>query len=163
MAIKLAVSRCLLGEKVRYDGTDKLCSNILIHTSDDFNIVPFCPEVSIGMGTPRLPIRLDKINKTVRARQIKDNSYDYTDALKRYALKFSLKHPDLKGAISKKGSPSCGYNNSKLYSEWGVIEYDAAGIFISELKSLLPELLIIDELKFDDEFERTIFLDNLTL
>lgn len=163
MAIKLAVSRCLLGEKVRYDGTDKLCSNILIHTSDSFNIVPFCPEVSIGMGTPRLPIRLDKIKKTVHVRQIKDNAYDYTDALKNYALKFSLKHPDLKGVISKKGSPSCGYNNSKLYSEGDVIKYDESGIFISELKNLLPELLIIDELNFEDEFERTKFLNNLIL
>lgn len=163
MAIKLAVSRCLLGEKVRYDGTDKLCSSILIHTSDDFNIVPFCPEVSIGMGTPRLPIRLDNINKSVRARQIKDNSCDYTDALKSYALKFSLKHADLKGVISKKGSPSCGYNNSKLYSEGHVSEYDASGIFISELKTLLPELLIIDELSFEDEFKRARFLTNLNL
>lgn len=163
MAIKLAVSRCLLGEKVRYDGTDKLCSDILIHTSDIFNIIPFCPEVSIGMGTPRLPIRLDQIKTTVHARQIKDCSYDYTDSLKECALNFSLKHPNLKGLVSKKGSPSCGYNNSKLYSEGDIIKYDESGIFISELKRLMPELLIIDELNFKDECERTNFLKNLTL
>ncbi|HBX54225.1 MAG TPA: hypothetical protein DEH10_02260, partial [Pseudomonas sp.] len=55
---KLAISACLLGAEVRYNGGHKesrLCSRTL---SDYFEFVPLCPEVAIGLGIPRQPIRL---------------------------------------------------------------------------------------------------------
>lgn len=156
--LKLAISRCLLGDKVRYDGTDKNCADILPYTEHQFEIIPFCPEVAIGMGVPRLPMQLDKVNETTRARRINDVSYDYTDELKKYALTFSKNYPDLKAIISKKGSPSCGYNNAKLFSDNKIIALDKSGIFITELLQLLPNLLIIDELDFADNDKRHQFI-----
>lgn len=161
MAIKLAVSRCLLGDKVRYDGTDKYCANILSETKLHFEIIPFCPEMAIGMGVPRLPIRLDKINEEIHARRICDADYDYTEPLSEYALQFSTEHPDLKGLISKKGSPSCGYLNAKLFHNDKVTQFDESGIFIAHLLKLIPHLLIIDEVNFEDVGRRSSFLNSL--
>ena len=55
---KIAISACLMGFDVRYNGGHKesqLCSQVL---SDYFDFVPVCPEVAIGLGIPRQPIRL---------------------------------------------------------------------------------------------------------
>ena len=57
-SLKLGISACLLGDQVRYNGGHKqstLCSKVL---SEHFEFVPVCPEVAIGLGTPREPIRL---------------------------------------------------------------------------------------------------------
>ncbi len=56
--IKIGISACLLGEQVRYDGGHK--RDVFIHDtlSQYFNFVPVCPEVAIGLGIPREPIRL---------------------------------------------------------------------------------------------------------
>jgi len=54
---KIAISACLLGENVRFNGGHKqslLCSQTL---ADYFDFVPLCPEVAIGLGIPREPIR----------------------------------------------------------------------------------------------------------
>ena len=161
MAIKLAISRCLLGDSVRYDGTAKRCDEIFSYAYPDFDIIPFCPEVAIGMGIPRLPIRLDKVEETIRARRINDTSFDYTNPLQTYALNFFNDYPDLKGVISKKGSPSCGYLNTKLYDKDIISQYDESGIFIAKLRSLIPSLLIIDELDFVYEIKRSKFLKQL--
>ena len=56
--LKLGISACLLGNEVRYNGGHKqsnLCSKVL---SEHFEFIPVCPEVAIGLGTPREPIRL---------------------------------------------------------------------------------------------------------
>jgi len=56
--IKIGVSACLLGKKVRFDGGHKRSRFITDSLADHFEFVAFCPEVAIGMGTPRQPIRL---------------------------------------------------------------------------------------------------------
>ena len=56
--IRIAISACLLGREVRYNGGHKesrLCSHTL---AQHFDFVPLCPEVAIGLGIPREPIRL---------------------------------------------------------------------------------------------------------
>ena len=45
----VAVSSCLLGEKVRYDGTDKYCAS-LSELAGQIRLVAVCPEVEIGLG-----------------------------------------------------------------------------------------------------------------
>src|SRR3546814_449095 len=55
---KIAISACLMGAEVRFNGGHKqsqLCSRTLV---DYFDFVPVCPEVAIGLGIPREPIRL---------------------------------------------------------------------------------------------------------
>ena len=56
--IKISVSSCLLGEAVRYDGTDKHIKYITEQLALDYNLISLCPEMSVGMGVPRPPIHL---------------------------------------------------------------------------------------------------------
>lgn len=161
MKVKVAVSRCLLGESVRYDGTAKYCSEISSFINSSYEVIPFCPEVEIGMGIPRPPIQLDRVDGAIRARCRDNISQDFTASLKNYALKFSAIHPDLKAVINKKGSPSCGYQTTKLHCDDLIIQYDATGIFLAELKALMPDLIIIDELGLADDNKKRLFINHL--
>jgi len=148
MKTTIAVSRCLLGDKVRYDGTAKCCEKLFELNRKQYEIIPYCPELAIGLSVPRLPMRLDKVNGVIFARQIKDNRIDYTGQLKDYARKFLEENQGLSIVITKKGSPSCGYKSSKLYEDSLLLEHKVSGIFIAEIERLKPDLLIIDEHEF---------------
>ena len=124
-------------------------------------MVPFCPEVAIGMGTPRPPIQLDLLGTEIRARRVGDVTKDYTDALKQYACKFLAANPELVAVINKRASPSCGHQSTKLYEYNMLIKNDATGIFINELIRLKPGLLIIDEVAFMDESKRLLFFKGI--
>ena len=58
--IRLGISSCLLGEKVRFDGNHKHDSFLTGTLGQFFEWVPVCPEVAIGLGIPRPPIRLTR-------------------------------------------------------------------------------------------------------
>ena len=52
--IKVLISACLIGERVRYDGVVKSCdSSILANWRRRGCIVPFCPEVAADLSIPR--------------------------------------------------------------------------------------------------------------
>jgi len=156
--IKIAVSKCLLGEQVRYDGTDSLCKLITPILNDNITLVPFCPELAIGMGVPRAPIQLDLIGTTIRARRVNNPVEDFTEALTKYSNNFVSKHPDLIAIINKKGSPSCGIRTTKLYSDNVLVHSRATGIFMLELTNLLPDLITIDETDLEIPEKRQEFL-----
>ena len=59
-AIRLGVSTCLLGEEVRHDGGHKRDPFLIETLGDLVEWVPVCPEVELGLGTPREPIHLVK-------------------------------------------------------------------------------------------------------
>ena len=61
-AVRIAVSACLLGHKVRYDGGDKKNSILRSRLAKVAQLLPVCPEVEIGMGVPRPPIHVVEIN-----------------------------------------------------------------------------------------------------
>lgn len=160
--IKIAVSQCLLGDNVRYDGTSNLSTEVSKLSNDlAFNIIPFCPEVAIGMGTPRLPIQLNLVADTVRAQRVYNAAEDFTDALTVYAKTFLTSHDDIVAVINKKASPSCGYNSTKLYKNDEIITTSASGLFLAELLRLKPTLLVIDEEGLEDENQRQDFLHSL--
>ena len=100
---KILISACLVGDKVRYDGKSQyhpLIKNLL----QKYELVPFCPEVEGGLKPPRVPseIKGDKvINKEGR-----DVTKQFTEGAK-LALNI-CKFLDIKIAILKDGSPSCG-------------------------------------------------------
>ena len=56
--VRLGVSRCLMGESVRYDGGHRRSALLTESLAPWVELVPVCPEVEVGMGTPRPPIRL---------------------------------------------------------------------------------------------------------
>ena len=98
--IKIGVSSCLLGEKVRWNGGHK--KDLYIHDilRKHFDYVSICPEVEIGMGTPRETVAL---YGTLIDPQIvsKDSKTDWTLRMKTYIKdrNNTLVHDDICGYI----------------------------------------------------------------
>ncbi len=142
MKIKVGISSCLLGQEVRFDGGhkhDKLCTNTL---SAYFDFVSECPEVSIGLGIPRKPIRLIGNTKAPRAVATHDNELDYTNKLMAFGEQKAKQHQQICGYIFMKNSPSCGLFRVKVYGENGYPEKGGGrGIYakaITDANPLLP-------------------------
>ena len=102
---KILISACLVGDKVRYDGKSQyhpLIKDLL----QKYELVPFCPEVEGGLKTPRLKseIKKDKV--------FNEEGKDVTNFFNRGAeLALNIcKYLNIKIAILKEGSPSCGVN-----------------------------------------------------
>ena len=113
--IRVLVSACLLGEKVRYNGADAASgSRILRDWLSEGRIVPFCPEVAGGLGVPRPAAEIHGIDgRSVldgTGRVLTGAGDDVTAAFLRgaeLALQAARSH-GVRLAILKEGSPSCG-------------------------------------------------------
>jgi uncharacterized protein YbbK (DUF523 family) len=68
--IRIGISSCLLGEKVRFDGGHKLDQVITDTLGGFFEWVSVCPEVEAGFGTPREAMRLEETAEGVRLRTV---------------------------------------------------------------------------------------------
>src|SRR5213593_4287122 len=114
--VRLGVSACLLGQAVRYDGGHKRDS-FLVDTLGRFvEWVPVCPEVELGLGVPREPIRLE--GDPAAPRLVAANSgRDLTRAMTRLARARAaeLARLDLVGYVLKKDSPSCGMEGVRVH------------------------------------------------
>ncbi len=100
---KILVSACLLGEKTRYDGKDNLCSS-LSRLMDEYELVPFCPEVEGGLPVPREPSEIK--GGSVIHRDGSDVTKHFVDGAEK-ALNL-CRYLGIGIAILKDGSPSCG-------------------------------------------------------
>lgn len=144
--IRIAISSCLLGQRVRYDGAHKHCRHITETLGQFFQFVPFCPEVAIGLGVPRPPIRLVVLDKQdIRACGVKDPSLDVTDSLIAYAETVVPMLANVSGYILKKNSPSCGMQDVKVYGAQDKPSGNASGIYAGTLMAQLPELPFEEE------------------
>ncbi len=85
--IKIGVSACLLGRKVRFDGGHKRSRFVTDALADHFEFVAFCPEVAIGMGTPREPIRLVGDVVSPEAVGVRNSELNVTQPLRDYGRK----------------------------------------------------------------------------
>jgi uncharacterized protein YbbK (DUF523 family) len=115
--VKILVSACLLGEKVRYDGGHKR-DLFLIETLGPFvEWVRICPEVDCGLPVPREAMRLVGDPDHPRLRTIR-TGVDHTDRMERWAISRleELSRLDLRGYICKKESPSCGMGSPGLFT-----------------------------------------------
>ena len=108
--IKIAVSSCLLGEAVRYDGTDKYIEKIT-ELAAEYTLVSLCPEMAVGMGVPRPPIHLVEVNNEIQVLAVDDSSKNMTKLLSEYGREVAVEYKDICGYIFKKNSPSCGTKN----------------------------------------------------
>lgn len=99
----IIVSACLLGSKVRFDGTSKLVQAALALT-EFYNVIPICPEMDSGMSVPRDPSEI-RDGKVISNRGKDVTSYYIKGA--RMALEAAMKHK-VKLAVLKDRSPSCG-------------------------------------------------------
>ncbi len=143
--IRLGVSSCLLGNRVRYDGSHK-CDPLIVETLGElFDFVPICPEVAIGMGVPRPPIRLQGQPAQLRAVGVDDPELDVTMALRDYTKQIAPELQNISGYIFKSRSPSCGIGDVQVYDNSGEPSSLGVGIFAQALTSYWPLLPVTDE------------------
>ena len=158
--ITIGVSSCLLGINVRYDGANK-SSKTAIALCKQFNCIPICPEVGIGLSVPRPPIRLFSHANSTRAVLSEHPMEDVSQKLKQYAQHIAEEHPELCGYILKSGSPSCGLKDVPTFDcDENPINL-SKGIFADKLREEINGLPTIDEKQLDIPEHREKFLKNV--
>lgn len=157
--IPVGISSCLLGEPVRYNAGHKRSRYCLEVLADCFSYLPFCPEVAIGLGVPREPIRLvAKGEDPPRALGTVDSSIDVTDKLLEAGRKLGCERTELRGYILMKGSPSCGMERVKVYHPNGMPNTAGSGVFVRALREANPVLPIEEEARLNDPVLRDNFI-----
>jgi uncharacterized protein YbbK (DUF523 family) len=141
---RIAISSCLLGEKVRYDGNDKKIEIISLIPDDLVKFIPVCPEVATGMGIPRPPIQIIETASGLEARQVDDPGKNFTEALTCYGKKMAQELKDISGYIFKARSPSCGVQTT-LVTRRDYTEYFDSGLYAKQILEHLPDLPVTDE------------------
>lgn len=159
--IRIGISSCLVGQEVRFDGGHKHNEYITRTLGEFFEFVPFCPEVAIGLGVPRPPIRLVRVGQAVHARGAKDPALEVTGELLAYADRVAAQLKSVSGYILKKNSPSCGMERVKLYSARGVPVGSASGVYACRLMALHPELPFEEEGRLMDPVLRENFIERV--
>lgn len=145
-SIKLGISSCLLGQKIRYDGGHKLDPFLTDTVGQYVEYVPVCPEVECGFGIPREALRLAGDPESPRL--ITTNTHkDFTELMARWAKKriIELAKADLWGFIFKSKSPSCGMERVTVYNERGIPVKKGSGIFARIFMEHFPQIPVEDE------------------
>ena len=148
--IKIALSSCLLGHAVRYDGLDKRNDGLIKNLADVFELVAVCPEVMAGLGVPRPAVQLVKIDAKIRALGVIDPRLDVSSGIINAAKEFMQTSDGICGMILKSRSPSCGIDSAKVFDlENNVIDYDS-GLFASYVKHQRSGFPIVEDDQLDE-------------
>lgn len=157
--IKVGVSSCLLGEKVRWDGDHKQDLFVKDLLGQFFEWVPTCPEVEIGMGVPREAVQLTGNPKAPRMVG-NTTGTDWTTRMNRYSKKRSAELADMNlcGYIFKNRSPSCGIARIKVYGNGGNSAPNGRGLFAESFMRLCAPVPVEDEDRLHDARIRENFV-----
>jgi uncharacterized protein YbgA (DUF1722 family)/uncharacterized protein YbbK (DUF523 family) len=154
----IAVSACLLGEKVRFDGGHKHFRFLTESLAEHATFVPFCPE-HLAFGTPRPSIRLvhDGPREYVLSNKTEDDvTGALADASKTELVR--LQRTPLCGIIFKAKSPSCGFGSAKMHLPNGHSDGKADGLFVQMCKEAFPLLPMEEEARLQDAWLRENFI-----
>ena len=162
--IRVGISTCLLGQEVRFDGGHKRDPFVTNQLAQYVRFVPVCPEVELGLGTPREAIRLVDRKDGEGTRLVGTRSgKDITDAMRAYSddRVSGLAEYDLGGYILKKDSPSCGLFRVRRYNDKDIPERNGRGLFAEALCAANPLLPVEEEGRLHDPRLRENFIERL--
>jgi len=158
---KVVISKCLGFEACRFNGEviqDKFVSKL----EDHVDFVPVCPEVEIGLGTPRPIVRLILSSRGLRMIQPSTGT-DLSDSMRDFSARFldSLAHVD--GFVLTHRSPSCGIGDAKYYAgpEKGAALGKTSGLFAEAALKRFPHLAIEDDARLSNLRIREHFLKRI--
>jgi uncharacterized protein YbgA (DUF1722 family)/uncharacterized protein YbbK (DUF523 family) len=166
--IRIGVSACLLGEKVRFDGQHKRDSFLVDELGPLVTWVPVCPEIEVGMGVPREPVRLVATRGQAAGPRMLGvtSGDDWTKRMNRFsaARVRAVAGEALSGFVLKAKSPSCGLTRVKIYPdpEARAPEHArGAGLFAGALRDAFPNLPIEEEGRLQDPRLRENFIERV--
>ncbi len=161
-ALRIGISACLLGEEVRFDGGHKKDAFLTGVLAPHVEWLPLCPEVEVGMSTPRETLRLVRAGGGVRMVTTR-TAIDWTDRMTAWsdAQVGRIAGANLDGYVLKKDSPSCGMERVKVYGADGPGVRDGRGLFAAALLGRMPLLPVEEEGRLFDPRLRENFIERV--
>ena len=161
-ALRLGVSACLVGERVRHDGGHKHASYLTDVLGSFVEWVPVCPEVELGLGVPRPTLRLEGSLNAPRLVE-PESGRDRTRAMQRYTARRTraLAAESLHGFVLKSRSPSCGLAGLPVYHPGGRPVRRGRGTFADALVRHCPLLPVVEEHRLRTRAERAHFVEQV--
>ena len=157
----IGVSKCLEFDMCRYDGS-RINNNFIRNMKEYVDFITVCPEVGIGLGSPRKPIRLVTIggkNNLYQPSSKKNLTKDMHD----FTKKFITSNTIFDGFIFKRDSPTCGIMDVRLYHKLGTdVGYGkTSGMFSEGILKQFPNLVKEDEKRLNNISIRENFLTRI--
>ncbi len=136
--IRIGISTCLLGYRVRYDGDHCLDTILRYNLGELIEWIPVCPEIECGFPVPREPMILSGDPKKPRL-ITRYSGRDYTEMFMEWIVVKTdeLAGSELSGFIFKSRSPSCGLGDTKIYTPTGEI-VRGNGLFADSFRKRFP-------------------------
>ena len=157
----VVLSRCLEYEPVRYNA-QVIPYDFVRQLEPWVTFVPVCPELEIGLGVPRDPVRIVAIDGQARLIQ-PTTDRDLTREMNEFSESFLISLGDVDGFLLKNRSPSCGISDVKVYQ--GLSESASsgrgAGVFAGHVLERFPGVAIEDEGRLRNYRIREHFLTRL--
>jgi len=160
-AIKIGISACLIGARVRYDGSHKLDRCITDILGEYFTFVPVCPEVGCGLPTPREAMQLEGDPAAPRLMTLQSR-VDKTEQMLEYCASKAgeLEQEGLCGFIFKERSPSCGFSAVPLHGH-GSSETLTIGLFAKKIACNFPLIPLVEAERLNDPAIREDFIKSV--
>ena len=160
--IRIGISSCLLGNMVRYDGGHQLDRYLRDTLGAWFDYVPVCPEVELGLPTPRETLRLIE-NENGQRLIFSRSGEDITEQMLSWAEKRGQEQEaeNLCGFIFKAKSPSSGMERVKLYDRNGIPAKKGVGLFARVFMHHFPQLPVEEDGRMHDPHLRENFIESV--
>lgn len=160
--ISIGISACLLGNAVRFDGGHKRCEFAVEQLAPYVKFEGICPEMAIGLPTPRPALRLNKDRQQVRLCYSNDRSVDLTGQMQTFSEQRIASLRWLCGYIVCAKSPSCGMERVKVYDENSAgVRKSGTGLFTAELLRQMPWLPVEEDGRLNDAGLRENFIERI--
>ena len=150
LPVRIGISSCLLGERVRYDGGHKRNDYLTDVVSRFVEWVPVCPEAESGMGIPREPIQLTQLGDDILV--LTKDGVDYTEVVDKFAEQRirTLERANLSGYILKSRSPTCGMVQVPIIQPKTITLRKGRGIYANRLIKAFPYLPIEEDIRLQN-------------
>ena len=160
--VRVGISRCLLGDAVRYDGGHKRDTFLVDVLGSVVDWVSVCPEVEAGMTTPREPIRLVGNARSPRLMAVKSGK-DLTQMMSSFSARrvAELEASELSGYVFKKDSPSCGVERVRVVNHQGIPARNGIGVFAKVFMEHFPLIPVEEEGRLRDPVLRDNFIERV--
>lgn len=150
---RVGVSSCLLGAEVRFNGGHKRFRFLTDELAPFVDWVPYCPEIEIGLGTPREAIRLTASGRLVN----RSGTLDHTETMAGLPLPAGVD-----GYVFKAKSPSCGIFSIPRYRPDGQpADHGGRGLYAGRVLGAFPLLATEDEGRLNDAGLREAFVERV--
>ncbi|AIJ07167.1 MULTISPECIES: YbgA family protein [Edwardsiella] len=158
-AIPVGISACLLGQAVRFDGGHRRFAFAADTLAPFFHFLPLCPEMGIGLPSPRPALRLTRrdASSPVALVNSRDPALDYTAAMADFAARQLPQLQSLCGFILCARSPSCGMERVKVYTPHEARK-SGMGLFAAALMAAMPWLPVEEDGRLSDGALRENFI-----